>query len=101
MSIFNWLRRKPKYAVWIDRTSDGRYLSRIVDGKDAERCMKDEASPRTYFVTPIQDRCATPVGAWADALDALKDIEAGNFHLAECYVEKEGGGVFNPKYDPS
>lgn len=100
MSIFNWLRRKPKYAIWIDLTDNGKFLARIVNVEAAERAALRGIgiSPHTIFMLPISQRRILAASSWADAIAALKKVGAHNFLLAPCYVEQEGGGA--TKYDP-
>ena len=99
MSFLNWFRRKPDYAIWVDRTDKGRYLARIVDSVDAESVYRSKVgSPRNIFVMPISKRVDISASAWADAVVALTAIGADNPHLATCYIEKEDGGV--SKWDP-
>ena len=100
MRFFNWIRSKPKYAVWVDRTDNGKYIARIVDAHDAEKEAKGAGiSLKTIFMLPVNCRRKQAASAWADAIEALDTVGADKFHLAPCYVEKEGGGA--TKYDPN
>ena len=94
MSIFNWLRGKPKYSIWIDITDNGKYIARIVEANDAAKeadgsgiCLK------TIFMLPVNCRRNMAETAWADAIQALHDVGAYGYRRAPCYVEKAGGGV--------
>ena len=75
MSIFNWFRREPKYAIWIDLTDEDLYLARIVDAKSAALCHKAQAgSPHTIFMMSINKRRSLTQTAWEDAIAALDSV---------------------------
>lgn len=89
MKIFNWLRPKAKFAVYIDLGSNGKHTGRLVR-PDRDRIAAK--SPHGIFVVPVWGRFDSAEAAADNCRRRLSEIGldyAGS--QAEVWVETSTG----------
>ena len=88
--MFGWFkRRKPLLAIYLDRSSEGRYSGRLIHSTD-DGILKGK--PFSYFLQPVGRDYATPRYARNMVCHSLSALGIDG-RDADCYYETEDNQV--------